>query len=244
MLVLAAATLAGCGLVEDQPTDPTPTPTFSNLLANPGFEAGADPWLAPPGPNPQPFAVVEDIARSGASSLELQLDSEAAASPAAVAGALQTLSSGAAFPEFASGFVRFSEWDQSDPPQFAEFVVTVRGGDFGDGVTSHEVRFALAGLPEEPLMPAGSRFLFLNRDEPEDFDEWVYFGYPVRDAFQGRLGRVPTTWESIEFSLQLRYFPRADGAAPSRATLYFDDLYVGTQIDDINSPLDDVLPDS
>jgi hypothetical protein len=243
LLAVLAVSMAACGLAEDEQPLPTPTPTFANLLANPGFEAGSDPWT-PPTADARAYAVVDSVARGGTSSLELRLASDDAGGSGAATGALQTISSTTTFPEFASGFVRFEEWEQSDPPQFAEFVVTVRGGDFADGLPEHQVRFALAGLPAEPLMPAGSRFLFLNRDDPEKLNEWVYFGYPVRDAFQGRLGQVPTTWESIEFSVQLRHAPRAEGAPASSASVYFDDLYVGSQIDDVNRPLNAVLPDS
>ena len=242
-LAAVAVLVSACGLTQAEPAAPTPTPVNGNLLANPGFEVGNDPWTSPEGAEGRPFTVTDSVSYNGDHSLELVIETEAGAADVAVTGAQQTVSA-ADFPEFASGYVRFAEWEQSDPPHYAEFVVRVRGGDFGDGQATHEVRFIIAGLPAEPPPVEGVRYLFLSRDDPEDLNEWIYFGYPVLDAFRGRFGFVPTTWESIEFAVQLRHDTRTDGAERSHAGVQFDDLYMGQQILDPNRPILGVLPDS
>jgi hypothetical protein len=246
LLASLAAFATACGLTQAEPAPATPTPVNANMLANPGFEAGSDPWQFPESPLNTPFAITPDQSNRGAHSLELTLLTERGSPGIRATGASQTLSSTTTFPEFASGYIRFADWQQSDPPVHAEFIVTVRGGDFGDAIDAHEVRFILAGLPVEPPggSQGGTRYLFLNRDDPEDFDDWIYFGYPVLDAFRGKFGRVPSVWASIELSVQLRHFPRPEGSPPSRAKVFFDDLYMGPQLLNPNRPILGVLPDS
>ena len=65
------------------------------------------------------------------------------------------------FPEFASGFYRVNAWQPAATFQYMQFVVIVRGGDFGDDIALHEIRFPIAGIDHEPFMLSNAHFVFL-----------------------------------------------------------------------------------
>jgi hypothetical protein len=226
--------LAGCGLFEELPPLPTFTPDDENTLANAGFEDGADPWRAQQDPAWVPFSISDSVARSGDSSLSLDLSAQPGDAATRVAGAIQTVNAGA-FPEFLSGYYRVDDWQPSEPFQYLQVVVVVRGAEFGDGVPAHEVRFVVAGAPRQPFDVSNAKFVFLSRAAP-DTGRWTYFSYPVKQAFEYQWGRAPETWESIETFVEVRYDGRTSDAPAASARVYFDDLYLGPQIFNPNPP--------
>jgi hypothetical protein len=139
------------------------------------------------------------------------------------------------FPEYVSGFYRVDEWERGAPFQYLQFVVIVRGGDFGDSFPVHEVRFPLAGIDHDPFVLSNARFLYLSRAQPQ-MGQWVYFGYPVGKAFEKLLGHRPATWDSVELFIEARFDGRAEADGPAKAVVYYDDLYAGPQLGDPNRP--------
>jgi hypothetical protein len=238
LAALVAAPLGvGCGLFEELPPLATPTPSAANLIQNPGFENGTEPWFALQQDSWRPFEITDAVAHGGERSLSLELRGEDADINTRIVGAIQPINT-TVFPEYVSGFYRVDDWNANASFQYLQFVVVVRGGDFADQFGIHEVRFPIAGIDREPFFLSNARFLFLSRDEPK-IGKWVYFGYPLRQAFSSRLGHVPTQWESIEAFFEVRYDGKLAEQPATGAHVYFDDLYAGPLLDNPNHPNDD-----
>lgn len=231
---LLALVLAGCGLLEESPPLLTPPATTMNSLANPGFENGDTPWIAPPEPDSVSFAVSDIAAHSGSGSGGLRLSATPGETGSRVAGASQEIL-GSDFPEVVSGYYRVDDWQTGGAPAYLQFVVEVVGGDFADGMDVHEVRFVIAGIQQEPLFLPQARYVLLDRAAPKT-DRWTYFAYPVDKAFETRWGIAPAAWQRLRVSFELRYDDRAAGPIDTLATAHYDDLYAGPQIDNPNRP--------
>jgi len=229
--------LVACGVFAEQPVIPTPTlPPGANRLQNPGFEAGTQYWTSPDGTANPAFTPDGAIVHSGAQSAHLELRGSADDVGSRVVGGVQVLPA-PEFPEVVSGFYYVARWEPPEPFQYIEVGVAVHGGNHPDGLDLHQVRFLLAGAPREPFTLLNGRFQFLNRDQPEA-GRWVYFSYPVREAFRTQLGWDPLGWDYIDLSFEVRYDEKDPGKAAA-ADVYVDDLYAGTQALDPNRPPDD-----
>jgi hypothetical protein len=213
---LACLALA-CGAFEESPAPPTPTPSGANLLADPGFEGLAPAWVIFPPAGAHEIAPGQ--AHGGDSSLALHL------SPAVGALSASQAVNPAAFPEFLSGFYRVEGPSADDV--LLQFVVKAGGGAPGE---VREMRFVIAGAASDPEQATEARYVFLSRDNPAE-DEWTYFAYPVAAAFQAHTGAIPQAWSSVDVSLGARALSGNDAA-----TVYFDDVYLGTQAGNPNRP--------
>jgi hypothetical protein len=217
--IACAAWSVACGVFDESPVVPAPTPSGENLLADGGFEGGATAWTAFPPAGAH--EVTSSAAHGGASSMALRL------SPSVSQLAVTQVLNPSTFPEFVSGFYRVDQWPEEGA--FLQFVVSARGAAPDE---TREVRFVIAGVstaPDEENSPL-VRYVFLSRDDPV-VGEWTYFAYPVRYAFQVTTGRVPEAWTSIDVSVEARSLT---GAIES--TAYFDDLYAGPQAGNPNRP--------
>ena len=214
--MLSIALLTSCGAFEESPATPTPEPSSANLLVDAGFEGSAPAWVAFPPAGAH--EIVSEPARGGTSSMALRLSSEIGA--LSVTQALNP----AAFPEFLSGYYRVDEWPDD---AYLQFVVRAPGGAPEE---VREVRFIIAGAAADPEPAVQAKYVYLNRGAPVR-GEWVYFAYPIRQAFEARVGVVPQAWNSIDISLEAHSL----GSTPD-ATVYYDDLYVGTQAQNPNKP--------
>ena len=234
MLLLPIVLLGGaCGIFDAPPPLPRTTPTADNLLSNPRFEDGDTPWIAGKQAGAQGFTVSDTVAHSGSHSLSLRLDGDASATGTGIAGASQTINP-QAFPDYISGYFRVDEWRSSATFQYLEFVISVRGGDFGDDIDVHELRFPLGGLDRQPPLPPNVQYLFLARAQPV-LHQWVYFDYPLTQAFT-RAGKLPTRWTSIDVRFEARYDAKTAEQPATSAQVYFDDLYAGPQANNPNRP--------
>jgi hypothetical protein len=235
MLVLGA----GCGALDAPAASPTETPSAAtaNLFQNPGFEEGDQPWTFRDQAEWRPFEVDDTVAYTGSRSARLEIEGAENESGTRIAGAIQNINP-ETFPEYVSGFYRVDEWRPDAPFQYVQFVVSVLGGDFGDGIDVHQLRLPLAGAEREPFALTNARWVFINRDQP-DVGEWTYFGYPIKRAFELNWGRVPGSWDSIDVFFEVRYDDKVAGSTPA-ATVFFDDLYAGPQSGNPNRPADDI----
>ncbi len=239
-LLIALATLAmlaaACGVLEDDAPAPSPTPAASaSILLNGGFEDGDPPWTFRIQPEWSGFEIAGDPARTGAHSLHLALRDPGDASGVHIAGAVQEVRP-AEFPEFISGYYRVEDWQPHDVAfQYLQFVVIVYGADYGDDFDTHQIRFPLAGAPRQPFSLTNAKWVFLSRDPPRT-GKWVYFGYPVRQAFIDKWAKAPETWERIELFLEVRYDGKTAANAGTSADVYFDDLYLGPWLGNPNHP--------
>jgi hypothetical protein len=215
--VALSAIVAACGAFEESPATPTPDASSANLLVDAGFEGAAPGWVAFPPAGADEIS--KDEAHSGRSSMALHL------SPQVPALSVTQSLNPAAFPEFLSGYYRVDRWPRGRG--YLQFVVKAPGGT-PDEV--REVRFIIAGAASDPDPPPHPPNVFLDRDGPPT-DEWTYFAYPIAQAFQSVAGGVPQAWNSIDISVEAH---QTADAGP--VTAYFDDLYVGPQLDNPNRP--------
>lgn len=216
MVIAASLLMLGCGAFDESPPSPTPAPSAANLLVDAGFEGLAPAWTVFPPANAHEISTA--AAHGGASSLAFH------ATPAVPALAASQALNPVAFPEFLSGYYRVDDWP--DDGAVLQFVVKAAGGA-PDEV--REVRFIIAGADTEPEQSPTARYVFLSRNRPS-VGEWTYFGYPIALAFEGRTGSIPQAWTSIDITLEVR---TADGDG---VTVYYDDMYVGTQAANPNRP--------
>jgi hypothetical protein len=232
---LGALALA-CGTLDGETPGPTPIPTAApGILVNGGFEDGEAPWTYRVQPEWSGFEIADDPVRSGERSLRLSLRDPGDASNVHIAGAVQEVRP-AEFPEFVSGYYRVEGWEPRDVTfQYVQFVVIVYGADYGDDFNLHEIRFPLAGAPREPFQLLNAKWVFLSRDQPKT-GKWVYFGYPLRQAFIDKWGKAPDRWDRIELFLEVRYDGRTAADAGMSADVYFDDVYLGPWPGNPNRP--------
>ncbi|MBI2723830.1 MAG: hypothetical protein HYX50_02085 [Chloroflexi bacterium] len=230
-----AVLLAACGILKAPPPLPTATPSASIGITNASFEQTQAPWTATAGTAPNGFSISDAAAHSGARSARLTL---AGGTTSEAAGVTQPVVN-PKFPEFVSGFYRVDDWRPGDPAglMYLQFSIVVRGGDFGDNLPQHELRVLIAGAPREPQPDPAVRYTFLDRGAPQS-KRWVYFSYPVTEAFLFRFGKAPSRWDAIELRLEVRSDPPERGGTTGAASVYFDDLYVGDQRDNPNRPPD------
>jgi len=207
-LVLGGA----CGLVREEEAFATPDPPPPNVLVNGGFEFGAGAWAGLPPPQ-----ATRAVAYAGAAALELRTDEEAAA-----AGATQAMMP-AEFPQFVSGFYRVESWPD-DGPALLSFTITVTGAD---GALDR-IRFVLGASEQASATVQVSDTVFLNRDRPER-GRWMYFGYPLWEAWIAWRGQIPVAWQSIDISVIVE--------GPG-IVAQFDELYAGPQVGNPNRPAD------
>lgn len=233
-MTVSALAFTACGLFDAPRSPATPQPPNTNVLRDGGFEEENGAWAAKQQPEWAGFVVDGDVVHSGQRALALHLRSDAQSAPTRIAGAYQTTMP-SAFPEYVSGLYRVDEWAPGTPPQYIQVVAIVHGGDFGDGIEPHEIRFVLAGIDREPFTLSNAKFLFLSRDPPP-LHQWTWFGYPLGQAFLSRWGKLPTRWDSIELFFEVRYDRRPPSAPAAAADVYFDDLYAGPLAGNPNWP--------
>jgi len=230
-----AAVLTACGVLKAPPALPTGSPSHSNVLVNGGFEAGADGWAPVLAEAAGPVDVVDGSGHGGRRSLALRLSGNGTAGTGRTIGATQTVNT-EAFPEMVSGFYRVDRWQPNAASQNVRFVVSVRGGDFGDGLGVHVVRFIVAGSDAAAALLPGVAQTYLSRAAP--LRRWTYFGYPVKQAFADRFGKAPTRWDAMEISVEAGYDGETGGGPGAAAEVSFDDVYAGPLAQNPNHPAD------
>jgi hypothetical protein len=225
-----AVAAAACGLANEADPTPTSTPVAANLLGNPGFESGADPWLSIFDANGLPFEIDTSTARSGERSAAVTLRGGAR-----VSSVVQGVFSGT-MPETVSGYYRVDEWTPVDG-QYIEVAVAVQGGGFPDGAPFHEVRFLLAGSGT-PAPAQSVAYTTMGREPPAP-GKWRYFGASVNEAFQHHFSHVPVSADRIDLRLEVRSFAEQGVGDAPVALVRFDDVYAGPAIGNRNRVDDD-----
>jgi hypothetical protein len=228
---------AACGLFDAPPPLPTAAPSNANLLANPGFEAGGEPWRVTGvrGLERAPLPFTDGAPYIGARSMELKVVGGETDQGTKATVAAQSVDP-QAFPEFVSGFYRVDDWQPTARFVYLYFSITVHGGDFTDGAPTHELR-VIIGAPVEPPQEPQVVYAFLSRAAPV-LHRWTYVGFPVKSAFQAHVGQMPSRWDGIDIGMAVRFDGRDTHDPPVSAAVSFDDLYAGPQADNPNRPRD------
>ena len=202
-----------------------------NLLANPGFENGSDPWYEMSKTSPaawgEPFEVSGTVAHSGQHSAHITLIPPAQPAQDKVFGVVQDLSP-KQFPEFVSGYYRVENWQKATHFQYLQFVVIAFTNDPSGNTTNTQIRYLLAGADAEPFEIGNAKFVFVNTAEPST-GEWVYFQRNVKEDFEQLWGSVPQGLEHVRMFFEARYDSPTATQPQIGGDVYYDDLYAGPQ---------------
>ena len=201
----------------------------SNLLANPGFEDGDQPWITLS--EESGFEVTDERARGGTHSARLRMRDSAEATGGGdthskVYYLVQEIAP-SEMPEIVCGFYRAENWKRGSPQQYLQFVVIAFGpANFPADYENYQLRYLLAGADSPPFRIGNAKFVFVTREDPV-FDEWVPFQLSVREDFQRLWGIVPADYEKLRLLFEVRWDNKVPGEAVAEADVYYDDLYAG-----------------
>ena len=221
-LILLAVLLArSCGGGGDKKNE------GPNLLANPGFEEGKNPWYSMETSGwGAPFEVSDAVAHSGQYSAHLSLSRPPQPNQHEVLGAVQSLTP-SSFPEFLSGFYRVEDWKRGTDIQYLQFVVIAI---LPENAGNIQIRYLLAGTATEPFEIGNAKFVFLSKEEPK-IGEWVHFERNVADDFQQLWGQAPEKVQELRVFFEARYDSPTAIQPDVGGDVYYDDLYVGSKAD-------------
>jgi hypothetical protein len=196
-----------------------------NLLANPGFEEGKEPWYSMETSGwGEPFEVSDAVAHSGQHSAHLSLYPPPQPAQHEVQGAVQSLTP-SSFPEFLSGFYRVENWKKGTEIQYIQFVViAILPGNAGN----IQIRYLLGGTATEPFEIGNAKFIFVSKEEPQ-VGEWVHFERNIRDDFQQQWGEVPDKVQELRVFFEARYDSPTAIQPDIGGDVYYDDLYIGSK---------------
>lgn len=198
-----------------------------NLLENPSFEAGEDPWSTL---NALPFQRVTNQAVDGDTSALLQIAASPEDTGSGRSLVLQNVEGGE-FPEVISGFYRVENWTKGAERQSIQVAVIVLGatnlrGEF----PNHQVHYILGGVAPEAGSETNIRNVYLGDEEPNQ-NQWIPFQGDVRQDFIDLWGAPPEGYELIRVLFETRFEDKEEGSAPVRGDIYLDDLYLGPSTD-------------
>jgi hypothetical protein len=199
----------------------------ANLLANPSFENGAEPWitLAPE----SGFEVSPEQANCGAASAVLRMRDPATAEGSKVYYLVQEINP-EDFPEVVRGSYRVENWNHGTVRQYLQFVIIAIGPKNFEGLSqqhpNYQIRYPLAGIQSPPFPIGNAFFEFLGRDEPVQ-GQWVPFEANIRADFERLWKRVPADYEKLRLLFEVRWDAKTPGDGAPNGDIYYDDLYAG-----------------
>ena len=200
-----------------------------NQFQNGGFEAGYAPWCSlGTAPWGRPLIISQAKAQSGQQSALLELDSEGDTRQTTVYGIVTEVAP-AEFPEVLSGYYYVDGWEQGTVTQYLQFVVIVWESDNMPAevaAPNHQIRYVLAGVEAQPIEIANARFVIVDTGEPEQ-GTWVRFERNLREDFEELWGAIPEGFSRLRVLFEVRWDGRTASDGPSRADIYYDDLYLG-----------------
>ncbi|HUS83392.1 MAG TPA: hypothetical protein VM013_09090 [Dehalococcoidia bacterium] len=217
LVFLSVALVAGCG------------GGASNLLANPGFENGADPWHTMDVASWSPdFDIDGDVVHGGSHSVHLHLAPPAAPSLNGVSGVVQDVEV-SDLPEYVSGHYRVDNWRKETEFQYLQVVVIAFTSDpLAAGAGNIQVRYLLAGAAAEPFEIANAKFVFVDKADPGQ-GEWVHFAGNIREDFEQLWGAVPQGVTSVRVFFEARFDSPTEIQPQMAGDVYYDDLYLGPE---------------
>jgi hypothetical protein len=200
----------------------------ANLLANPGFENGEDPWITLV--EASGFEVTSERVHSGTGAAHLQMrDSaeETGTNGAKVYYLVQEITPDK-LPEVVCGYYFAENWLKGSPHQYVQFVIIALGpSNLPTTYSNYQLRYILAGTDSPPFDIDNAKFVFVTRTTQPTLNEWVPFELPVTADFQRLWGAVPEGFEKLRLLFEVRWDNKVAGASPAEADVYYDDLYAG-----------------
>jgi hypothetical protein len=205
-----------------------------NLVVNPSFEDDErEPWFCFAEANPEAwgdFTIADGVAHEGKRSARLVLDSEADTGKTRIYGVVQEIET-ENMPDHLSGWYRVEGWQRGAPRQYLQAVVIVwRPRQMPKGIPggNYQIAYTLAGVKQPPLHMRNRAFIITGPPEPTE-DEWVFFELNPREDFQRKWGIDPKDFKYLRVFFEVRYDGITEGGPPAKATVYYDDLYMGSQ---------------
>ncbi|MCB1236524.1 MAG: hypothetical protein KDM91_15760 [Verrucomicrobiae bacterium] len=236
VVVTATALAALMGAVACGP-EPAAAPALwegpGNLLANPSFENGRDPWisLADTSPFWRDFEISQVLAHSGKHSALLRLDTlEVNERGTTVWGVVRNIET-PTLPKRISGQYRIENWSRGTPMQYLQVAVLLMPSEkgfpnFKDPRIPLQMAWVLTGIDRQPFQISNRKFVFAGPAEPKT-GVWVPFEFDLHRGFQENWGYLPEGFASIRILFEARY----DGWQPEHGEVtgevYYDDLYFG-----------------
>jgi len=193
-----------------------------NLLENPSFEAGDEPWFwIETSEYWQGFQTSDYTARTGNKSCLTFFEASPQSQKTLVVGAVQEIFT-SDVPEKVSGYYYAETWKKTAETMYIQ-VVIIFFEDEEVNYPSTQLRYILAGISEEPFVIRNAKFIFVTREEPET-GEWIYFEMNLREDLLDKWGEVPS-FKRIGIYLEVRYddVPLGD----VEAEVYWDDIFLG-----------------
>lgn len=220
-------------------TEPQPD---GNWLADASFEQHlrwdeGQPWWNPLKVQNSKAWVEFDIAqgrgRTGDRAAVLRMDSPNQPGPTRVHGVVQEVAP-PEMPRYLSGWYLVKGWERGTPKQYLQAVVIANGPSNAPmGLRqrmpnpSVQVACTLAGVEEAPLFMANRRFEIRGPAEPVQ-GEWVFFECDLHELYTKHWREIPEAFNSLRVFFEVRYDGK-QGGPPARATVYFDDVYLGDE---------------
>lgn len=211
-----------------------------NLLVNPDFEApkveGKPDWWSFAGRNTESwvdFSIVEGKGREKSKAAKLVVDSTNRPGKTAISGVVQE-TKGDHVPEKLSGYYFVEHFEKNTPKLYLQAVVIV-WNDYEArqrqlvNAPSIQIAYTFTGVKEAPKVMTNRKFIVLGDETPKQ-GEWVKFEVNPREDFVKLWGIDPGQYEFIRVFFELRYDDldaAAEGAKPTKATAYYDDVYFG-----------------
>ena len=207
-----------------------------NLLLNPSFENGRDPWIslaAPDKPYWHDFAVAADPKNPGKKCAQLMLSGEKPNAPSEVWGVVQDVEGARELPAILRGRYYVENWVRGTEKQYIQAVLNIWtkeiSGDLGARAPRGipvQIAFVLCGIDQIPFEIKNRKFVFAGPKEPR-IGEWVEFEFDLRNECKKQWGFLPKEMSGFRILLEARFDGRKKDEEGSRVAAYFDDLYVG-----------------
>lgn len=214
---------------DDPQPDPEADPDRPNLFVNPSFEDGQDTWFSFAERNPMswgPFSITDTQARTGTHSALLEMDSAKFKGKTRIHGAIQEIKS-THVPATIGGWYRVENWERGTKKQYLQVVVilwNIKEQIPAVRTTNVQIAYTLAGVEEAPLNISNRRFILSGPAEPVQ-NEWVHFEIHPRKDFKEQWGIDFQGFEYARVLFEVRYDGQAEGEPPSRANVWYDDVY-------------------
>jgi hypothetical protein len=164
---------------------------------------------------------------------QLVLTGESPHAPSEVWGVVQDVEGSRELPAVLRGRYFVENWVRGTDKQYIQAVLNIwtkeLSGDVGARAPRGipvQIAFVLAGVTEVPFVIKNRKFVFAGPKEPK-VGEWVEFEFNLRYECEKQWGFLPKEITGFRVLFEARFDGRKKEEEGSRATVYFDDLYVG-----------------
>ena len=193
-----------------------------NLLMNPSFEEGEEPWFwMETSIYWQGFHISDQTTRTGGKSCLTVLEASPQPQRTLVVGAVQEIVTSDVPGKF-SGYYYVKTWEKTSEKMYIQ-VVVIFFQEEGYNSPSTQLRYILAGISKKPFAIDNAKFIFVTREEPET-GKWIYFERNLKEDLLSTWGEIPS-FKRVGIYLEVRYDSFLLDAV--KAEVYWDDIFVG-----------------